>query len=511
MKTFTLLLILLITTLNCLANEANNIHDKAISLTIKDNSVIYGKKITLYLRVQKKSNIEPGLFLKPLKDITKYTITEIPGTSTHRIYKLKVAPLAPGSMTIPPLSWKNTSTKAIKINITQPLSTVNSKISVTQNKVNTTPWEKEQTVILVTVITKDKNIILNRKNIIHPGVESYLLKHAVKTIHNNSGTVYKHTIGWAVYFLYRQKTKLVLPEVEYLVNSVPRYKFNFKSLAFRVKKLPIYISPLTPVGTIQLDAEYIDNSAPFMQPGSTAIVQYTLSAKGIPAKWLPSIARFYNTTTQKSMQYSHVKTTQNTIVNSSTLESNKVVDIAFTPSANGLAPFKNIHLQYFNPQTDKLETLDFKHQKLILLDRFLQMALLLVIAYSLYRLSVLVIKFLLKLLHKYKYHQRFLNSVSNSTTCHELKESLKLFAIAEGWGRNISINTWLLKYKNRYRISNKLESSFHKLNRILYSEIKMADNENELKKLKENFYFEIKNRKKISENRLTKTSLTCLF
>ncbi len=495
--------LLCIIVFNSRAEQTSN----PIVLTVKNKQIQYGKNFIFYLKINKNIKIDIATFLKPLSDLLNISIVNSKDTSNNIIYKIKASTRHIGTFNTASLKWKNFHTQPLSLEVTQPLSSNGTIITVSQLKTNRTPWEREQTRILIEITTKDKNIILNSKNIIQDGVESYQLKHSVITEIQNGETIYKHTIGWAAFFLYKQKTEIELPEVEYLKNSIPLYKFHFKKLTFEVKDLPIYISPTTPIGGIKLEARYIDIPITFMQPKSTAIIQYNLSAQGIPAKWLPSIFQLYNNNTQTNIQYSPSATKLLTTIDSSNIYGEKMVDIAFTPTGNGYAPFKNIKIQYFNPETGRLETLHFEHQKLLLLNWFLQILLFVFIAIVIFKLLISSIVLFNQLWLKYKYQRLFLRTIQQANTVYEIKAALKLFSKSENWPTNISIGKWLLKYRSKYYVTNNIVNAFENVNNMLYS--KEVTDENSVLLNKNTIYKEVRNRKKTRKP--IKLNLTYLF
>lgn len=490
---------------------AEKISDSVI-ISVLDKQIQYGKNFNIYLKVNKKINIDIPLFLQPLNNLVRFSIVNSIDSPTHTVYKLKASALHSGRLEIPSLKWKTGNTQALNIDITQATSSKGHEIQVKQADLSHSPWEREQSIILINIRTKEKNIILNSKNIIQEGIESYLLKHSTKKLEENGYVEYSHTIGWSIYFLYSQKTKIALPEVEYLKNSVPRYKFNFKNLEFIVKKIPVYISPTTPIGKIKLETKYIDIQKPLMQPKSTAVIQYTLTGSGIPAKWLPSIAQLYNLNSKENIQYSHLGTSLKTSVGINNIQGSKTINMAFTPIENGLSPLQNINLQYFNPESNKLETLTFEHEKLLVLNWFFQTILLLSIAYIIYKILTLTIGGLGEFLFRKKHQHLFQKSIHAATSINDIKISLKIFSRAEQWPANISINNWLQRYRGKYHTSKKIINAFATIHNKLYSKEKLLDNSNSLQKIKDVIYGEIKNRKKLPrKNKFNLTYLSRYF
>jgi len=467
-----------------------------IKLEIKSNTIEYGKPLNMYLTIQKDLNININEFLTPLDNFVKYSVILLKDEKTYQVYKIKAKALDTGTLVIPSLTWGKYKTSTHKIKVTHALTSKGERIVINHENVNKTPWEREQTQVMVSIITSDENIILNSKKIFHAGVESYLLKQSTKKININGTTKYKHTFGWVIYFLYKQNIKLSLPHVEYVKDGVPRYRFYFNKIEFDVKKLPVYISPTTPIGVINLTASYIDVPDPVMQPASTAVIQYKLSALGIPSKWLPSISQLYNNLKSPDIQHSHLKTTMQTTIGTHNITGEKIVAITFTPLQSSLSPIKDIGIQYFDPKLGRLKLLTFKHEKLLVLNWFAQLILVVVLLFISYVLILSSSKFITVRINKYKYYKIFFRTIHQAKSVFDIKQSLTYISRAEDWPINVSINDWLNNYRLKYHLTDTLESVFNEMNLELYSG-KRKTNSNVLTKIKGEIQKEIRNKKTV--------------
>jgi len=483
--------------LNVLVFPVNaNTHNSEINLEIKNSSIEYGKPLNMYLTIQKGLNVNINEFLKPLDTLVRYSTILLKDESRYQVYKIKAKTLGTGTLIIPSLTWGSHETSTHKIIVTHPLTSKGDPIVIERRNIKNTPWEREQTQVMVSIITSDKDIILNSKNITQAGTESYLLKQSTKKINKNGATKYKHTFGWAIYFLYKQNIKLTLPQINYVKDGVPRYRFNFAKVEFNIKKLPVYVNPTTPIGVISLNASYIDIPKPFMQPTTTAIVQYKLSASGIPAKWLPSISQLYNNLNSSDIQYSHLKTSMQTAVDSHSIHGLKTVAISFTPLQSGLTPIKDVGIQYFDPKQGKLKLLTFKHEKLLVINWFLQLVLFVILLFISYIIIVSIFRFVVANINKYKYYKKFFRSIHQATSIFDIKQSLAYISRAEDWPINLSTNEWLKNYRLKYCLTDTLVTAFNDINLELYSD-KGKTGGDLLTKIKGDIQQEVKNRKKV--------------
>ncbi|MBN4080061.1 hypothetical protein JYT31_00190 [Beggiatoa alba] len=440
-----------------------------IDLVIEKNKLKYGKALTLTLSLDKKVTTALSKLLNPINTNFNYAIINSTEDKDRTRYKIKLQPRRTGTLILPSLNWKEFKTRPTPVYVTAALSRNNQPITLIFNKLNTTPWVREQTQILITIQTTDKNIILNSKNIAQKGSESYFIPQSIKTINKNSRLLYEHTIGWNVFFSYAQRIDLNLPAIEYIKDGVPGYKFYLPRQNIKIKKLPVYISPVIPVGKIELSAKYIALPKTLLRPGMTPIIQYSLIGHGIPAKWLPSLSQKYNTVQFPDIQFSHATTSLETKTLDNDLIGKKIVDLAFTPLSSGLLAIKDIQLPYFEPETGLLKYLKYKHSKPIVLNGFLQVIFLLIGIYLVYYLLLRITALSKRFIHKFKYHRLFKDALAKATTYEQIKSALKYYAASEYWPVNLSINQWLDRLSVQYIISDDLNILCRELNQGLYS------------------------------------------
>jgi len=464
------------------SNTLADISTNPIVIQIKDTSIFYGKSLDINLSIDTKSGINITELLKPFSDSLDYVIANKIENTKNIVYKIKVYPSEIGKLKVPPLVWNNFKTQAYDFDVKAPLAKNRQPISLALNKTKPNPWVREQNKIIVTIITADKNIILERNNIITQGIESYLIPQVTEVIRYKGTLEYKHTIGWNVFFLYGQKNILLLPEVEYHKDSVPVYKFHLGKKSFRVKKLPIYINPLIPVGSLGLQTHYLELPFFLMQPKTTSILQYSLIGTGVPAKWLPSLAQKYNLISQTDIQYSHVKTSLSTKIKNNNVVGSKLVDIAFTPLSNGLIQFKKLNLQYFEPDTGVLKTLQYEDEKIFVLNWLLQLILLFMLlfitSWSIIKLAIIS----KRRVDSYIQLSKSKSALAKSSKPDEIRHALILFSISQNWPKNLTINQWLYKFRSKYIVSDNLTDALWMLNYALYAHTKLEDNKNEIVK-----------------------------
>ena len=463
-------------------------------IVITEKSVVYGKSFNLKIKIRKSSEINLPILLKPLDEKFNYEISLFDENNSHFEYIIKLRPTEIGNIIIPSLKWNDFNSQSTSIRVKPALSYNNALVKVAIDKINTAPWVREQVIIRASIITDDKNIVLERKNFREKGIDSYLIPQSTSIVKSNGSNKYKHTIGWSIFFLYTQNTLLELPEIEYLKDSIPKYKFNLRKINISVKKLPIYISPIIPIGRISLKSQYLTQSSFMTKPNKTSIIQYQLIGSGIPAKWLPSISQRYNSNNQLTIQYSHIKTALNNKLEPNGLVGQKTVDIAFTPLNNGRVAIENLNIQYFDPKLGMLKTLTYKPKTLISLNWFIQIVLLIAVIYilllGLAKLNRIVKQKIISLKQLSLAKKLLLNALKSI----EIVSALQQFSLSEGWPTNLSLNQWWLRFNKKYVDIYCLNDSIRMLNQDLYSKEDIRINNSDV--IKDNLLNAINNLKK---------------
>ena len=497
--------------ISCLAfnNIAVGLPQTPFEIVMAEKSVVYGKYFTIKIKIRKSSGINLPALLKPFDEKFNYEPSLFDENNSHFEYTIKLRPTEIGSIIIPSLKWNDFISQSSSIHVKPALSNSNDIIKVDVDKINTVPWVREQVIIRASIVTDDKNIVLERKNFRKKGIDSYLIPQSTSIVQSNQQTKYKHTIGWSIFFLYKQNKILQLPEIEYLKDSIPKYKFNLSKVNISVKKLPIYISPIIPIGKISLKSQYLAQSSFLTKPNKTSIIQYQLIGSGVPAKWLPSISQRYNLNNQLTIQYSHINTTLNNKVGTSGLNGQKTVDIAFTPLKNGPVPIENIYIQYFDPTLGMLKTLTYKPKTLISLNWFIQIILLLAVIYilllGLVKLTNIVKQKVISAKHL-SLTRKLLLDASKST---DIVLALQQFSLAEGWPINLSLNQWMLRFNKKYVDTYCLNDSIRMLNHDLYSKEDIGINNSDA--IKDNLLIVTNNLKKKPMKFREKINLVFLY
>jgi len=465
-----ILIICLLISFNAKAVEnPSNLNTITVNLINPKKTIEYGKFLKIKINIIEKENINIAALLKPLNENFIYSEVSNSTSGQYVSHIIRLYPLHQGAIIIPTLKYQEAKTAAIDITVVSAKSENKQPILIQTNKVNPIPWVREQTKILITIITADKGIQLSNQNIKLKGNDSYLIPHTVEKITLNHKLLYKHTIGWNVFFLYGQNINIELPFIEYSKDGVPRYKFYVPKPNIHVKELPIYISPTIPVGKISLDSRYLALPKTLLQTNMISIIQYSLTGEDIPAKWLPSISQNYINIKNAKINFSHIQTKLNTKVMGGNVQGNKTSEIAFSPQSNGLLPIDDIQFQYFDPKTGLLKFITFKHNKLLVLDWFFQIILALPILFISYRLMFRISIFIKQLINKTKYHSQCKIKVQNAKTYQDIKVALDNFSIAEQWSKNMTLKQWLQQVEHKYTTSNQLTEICDDLNKKLYS------------------------------------------
>jgi hypothetical protein len=150
-------------------------------------------------------------------------------------------------------------------------------------------------------------------------------------------------------------------------------------------------------------------------------------------------------------------------------------EVPFKPAENGRSMLPVLRVQYFDPETARLETVRHQPQGLWIIGmgwRILIGLLLLAL------LSVSV-----KIPHdgwaawrqRTNARRTALASMAASKDARMLRDGLRQFACAEGWPANLSLSGWLARWQKRYSADEKVAGLLGELSQVSYARDRAGD------------------------------------
>lgn len=167
---------------------------------------------------------------------------------------LRLYPRSTGELLLPPLELGNQLSKALALNITNPV-VERSELNVNWSINKTTPWQREAIILTVELTTTDHAAHLKLDNLQSDAFIARVIP--IETRQRNDQ--YIHRSGWMIYPLAHGHFSLDLPPLRYVLSGSDRRRFYLPLVKLDVQALPTYMPPTLPIGELNFRS-VIDSS-----------------------------------------------------------------------------------------------------------------------------------------------------------------------------------------------------------------------------------------------------------
>ena len=399
-----------------------------------------------------------------------------------QILKLKLYPRKAGKIIIPALTANHVISKNKQIYIKNEQTGV-PLLSLSKVK----PFQREQIVALINISSPDSTSRLTiKQNMDSADFESRPLH--FKRIKKQNGS-YQLQIGWTLSALKSGSLNLEFPPVEYSVSGILRKKFYLPKQTINVKVLPSYLPPTIPVGNISFKSRFSHTG--ILQPGTISYWNIELSGKQNNAYRLPAILKQIKSDSNvKFLPVNSERTTNSTYKNTI---SSVTHSIPFKANSSGLLKLPELHLQYFDPISEKIKTKLLQTENIIVLNLFLKSLILIIIfislGYLLWQGYTLWQKYYLAKIKR----NLAIQILQTNTSIKAIQKSIHLIAEAEYWSDNLTINQWGDLWGRKYKVNDNFTGLINHLNVCVYS----VNDKNNINKVKQQLLESITNRIKL--------------
>ncbi|MDH5425974.1 MAG: hypothetical protein OEY29_13345 [Gammaproteobacteria bacterium] len=310
------------------------------------------------------------------------------------------------------------------------------------------PWQRQLITINVRVNTNEEfsyllfdNVKLNNVIIESRKIESQSLSDSKKFIKQ---------IRIYIWPLEPGTQSLSLPAVKLILSGRVIKKINIEPLNLQVKALPAYLPPGFPVGTIGLDSHYYsaDILSFILKPGDLANYVLKITTSGIHPSLIPDYSVYLD-----NAAITRLATAQLTV--SEMLDQQyrytKQYDIPVVSHSNGMNKFDDFRVLYFEPQSGKINSLNYSPAILLTLNNTLQLVIVLfvvsLVCYLLYGIYGVVSRIAAR--------RRIWKNIYQSTGPDELSAALrkipagyKLFKQSKPNSVNIGLEAWVQTWRD---------------------------------------------------------------
>ena len=322
-------------------------------------------------------------------------------------------------------------------------------------------WQRQQVLITLEVLTDDPFSRLEVEEFQQKGfsIRAFPLKRV------EAKTTTRLILKWLVFPFMAGKQVLKLPEIVYRPNRGRKQKLSLEDIEIQVRKLPIYIPPTMAVGKIQLKS--IWKNAWFINTQALTEWQIQVIGTNVAQQTMPPIKR--QILSNKSLKIFPIQATSKVLQTESGIINQRTYKIPFKALENGKLNLPVVEVQYFEPESGKLQNTSITPPFVVALNQGLFWFLFLIAAL----ISLFVfIKLLLLLINfsvKYYREKQAIKLLDKAKNYSQLRSAVIQLSVVEGWSDNLSLPKFLQVWEKKFGKAPRLEEKLEKLQRQYFS------------------------------------------
>ncbi|MGD8999673.1 MAG: hypothetical protein PVF75_04600 [Granulosicoccaceae bacterium] len=329
-------------------------------------------------------------------------------------------------------------------------------------------WQRQQLLVTTTITTPDRYASLQAEAPVLRNVDVIPLPPRREFNADGGSTL---QIGWALFPLSPGQQRIRLPAIDYRLSGVVKRKYYLPPLTIKVKALPAYLPPTIPVGKIRVSSDV--TPAALLQPQRLAYWHIRLQGDKVSPLWMPPVLRQLKS--DQAITFLPAGSEHSIAHAPAGIQARVSHEVPFKPADNGRTALPALRVQYFDPETARLETLRHQPQRLWVIGMGWRILL------GLLLLALLSVS--AKIIHdgwaawrqRTNARRAALASLVASKDAHMLRNSLRQFACAEGWPANLSLSGWLVHWQKRYSEDEKVAGLLGELSQVSYARDQAGD------------------------------------
>ncbi len=332
-------------------------------------------------------------------------------------------------------------------------------ISLTQSA--QTVWQREQLLVSLSVKTDDPFARLEIGDFKQTGF--HILPYDQQRITTDSGT--QLIAKWAIFAFIAGKHPLQLPRIRYRPNRGRIQTLETPEIQLQVRRLPVYVPPTMPVGSLHLTNQW--NDKPLIVTNHLKSWQITVLGKGITDVTLPPLRR--QLLSNRSIQILPFQKTFQALMDKTGIQTETHYTVPVKPMSNGLLSFPPIAVQYFDPTDGKLKKASLSPPLVLALDRWLIVLMSLVILFLCIVLFIFLTTRLKQALKKSIQRKQAFAFIKSAPNYQQVRKGLQQLAEIEGWGTNITLTEFALRWGDKHQNFTSLQPTIQSLQTYQFS------------------------------------------
>jgi len=300
------------------------------------------------------------------------------------------------------------------------------------------PWQRQQVIVACHVITRDAHVQFAQPSTEIRGVQ--LMPMQVRSHREQAGdeaqTVYQ--MGWVLLANQIGDLHLQLPPIQYLRESVPTHQFYPPLLDLHVQTLPAWLPGTIPIGDVQLSDYQLNQS--WLTAGNLAELLLQFQLRGVSNEAIPDYA--LQLRSDSRLHYYAAQQKLTTSINAHGLHQQLQYAIPLLPKHSGVYSLPMLRLQYFDPESGTLKTHTLRGPTVVVLNRWLEGLLLLVVLWFLVCVVRRLWRGLMRYVQRAQTYRYALQQLLQADSLPGIRQAMQTMAQAEGWSSNFTYKQW---------------------------------------------------------------------
>lgn len=376
------------------------------------------------------SQLQAQFFIDPSAELTT--------TDQQQQWQLRLYPRRNGLLRIPTLTHGQANSTPLVLTVKSAIDhKTGHQLRIESSVSSLKPWLNQQVLLTLSVISKDKHIILHTTAPDMPRGRLYALPLQTELEKTGGEEVARHSIGWSYFPSQAGEHLFELPPVRYRRDGVDTHVFYLPRQKFQVQPLPLYVPRNLPVGRFSLQ---VATPASLMLTGRLQYLTLTLRGQGIQQTQLPPLQHHLQSQAGLSLYPADIRSEQT--ATAAGLISQAQLQIPFKAQATGIRQLMDINLSYFDDQDGKIKTLAYHWPRLFFIKPWLLGILgSIVVFICLYGLRRLL-TFSLYHLQRYRTRRQAIQCLLAATNPRQIKQAIMLLNSLETGTCNTTLLRW---------------------------------------------------------------------
>lgn len=437
-------------------------------LAVQSTDLEYGKPIRVEVTARDLPADLATLDLTPLdsefvietpNDVVRY------GRSRLQTWRIRLYPRQPGRLQIPSLAFHGRKTRPLTVEVKPAVDQADkSPMKVSPQLGDTNVWLNQPVHVTVQVDSDSRYAWLESPAAHQDDVEIVAEPPVRHTEMHDGQARTQHRIGWVLYPQTTGTISVQLPRIEYYREGVATHRFYPPRLVLHVRALPAFVPPTMPIGRMQLDVSV--PHALFLVKNKLDFFTLRIHGEGPPGQRPSGVLRQLKSSSDITIY--PARELVGTVPVYEGGEQEVAYQVPFAPQSMGRVSLPGIRLQYFDPDTGKIETQFQPLGRFIVLDQWMVYAGVVILMLLAAWFGGFAYRYSKRQLRLYTAYRKALRTFAHASTPQEMRSGLMEIARGECWPGNLTLAAWQIQWSRCYPQLSSVSASIERLQAWLY-------------------------------------------